>query len=201
MSPILRRDTRQLELDVERVQRGLEMLESDYAAWGNKFQQNDLKQLIDNLKRLESDVSTMLSDCMFLGRQYWKDHNVLLIDRLHQAFTTMNTLFNDLKEVKLALGETNISPSGLEQLIIDCGRLKESIDQTQKLVQHPQKRRKNHNWLSTVRQRGGGHHGVESAHLVAEEVPSQESAEAFKYATSTRQTPFRVKGKRRSDIN
>jgi hypothetical protein len=65
-------------------------------------------------------------------------------------------------------------------LIIDCGRLKKSIHQTQKLVQHPQKRRKNHNWLSTVRQRGCGDHGVESAHLVAEEAPSQESAEAFK---------------------
>jgi hypothetical protein len=180
VSPILRRDIRQLELDVERVQRGLEMLESDYAAWGEQCQQNDLKQLIENLKRLESDVSTMLSDCMFQGRQYWKDHNVLLIDRLHQAFTTMNTLFNDLKEVRLALGKTNMNPSGLEQLIIDWGRLKKSIDQTQKLVQHPQKRRKNHNWLSTARQRGVGHHGVESSHLVAEEAPSQESGEAFK---------------------
>jgi hypothetical protein len=180
VSPILRRDIRQLELDVERVQRGLEMLESDCGALGKQCQQNDLKQLIENLKRLESDVSTMLSDCVLLGRQYWKDHNVPLIDTLHQAFTTMNTLFNDLKEVRLALSKTNMNPSGLEQLIIDWGRLKKSIDQTQRLVQQPQKRRKSHNWLSTVRQRGGGHHGVESAHLVAEETLSQESAEPFK---------------------
>jgi hypothetical protein len=180
MSPILRRDIRQLELDAEKVQRGLDMLEHDYAAWGNQCQQNDLTQLIENFKRLESDVSTMLSDCIFLGRQYWKDHNLPLIDRLHQAFTTMNTLFEDLKEVRLALSETNINSSGLEQLVIDWGRLKKSIDQTQRLVQHPHKRRKNHNWLSAVRQRGGGHLGVESAHLVAEETPSQESAEPFK---------------------
>ena len=180
MSPILRRDIRQLELDVERVQRGLNMLESDYAAWGNQYQQNDLKKLTENLNRLESDVSTMMSDCTFLGRQYWKDHNGPLIDRLHQAFTTMNTLFNDLKELRLALSKTNVNPSGLEQLVIDWGRLKKSIDQTRRLVQHPKKRRKNRNWLSAVRQRGGGHRGVESAHLVAEEGPSQETAEAFK---------------------
>jgi hypothetical protein len=173
---ILRRDTRRLELDAEKVQRGLDMLERDYAAWGNQCQQNDLKQLIENLKRLESDVSTMLSDCIFLGRQYWKDHNVPLIDRLHQSFTTMNTLFNDIKEVRLALSETNINSSGLEQLVIDWGRLKKSINQTRRLVQHPQKRRKNHNWLSAVRQRGRGHLGGESAYLVAEEAPSQESA-------------------------
>ena len=67
MSPILRRDIRQLELDVERVQRGLNMLESDYAAWGNQYQQNDLKKLTENLNRLESDVSTMMSDCTFSG--------------------------------------------------------------------------------------------------------------------------------------
>jgi hypothetical protein len=177
---ILRRDIRQLELDAEKVQRGLDMLKRDYGAWGNQCQQNELAQLIENLKRLESDVSTMLSDCIFLGRQYWKDHNVPLIDRLHQSFTTMNTLFNDLKEIGLALSEANVNPSGLEQLVVDWDRLKKSIDQTQRLVQHPQKRRKNHNWLSPVRQTGGGHPGAEPASLVAEEAPSQESAEPFK---------------------
>jgi hypothetical protein len=180
MSLILRRDIRQLDLDAGKVQRGLDMLERNYAAWGNQCKQNDLTQLFENFKRLECDVSTMLADCIFLGRQYWKDHNLPLIDRLHQSFTTMNTLFNDLKEVRLALSETNMNPSCLQQLVIDWGRLKKSIDQTQKLVQHPQKRRKNHNWLSTVRQRGGGHRGVESAHLIAEETPSQQSAEPFK---------------------
>jgi hypothetical protein len=180
VSPILRRDIRQLELDAERVQRGLNMLERDYAAWGNQCRQNDLKKLIENLKRLESDVSTMLSDCTFLGRQYWKDHNVPLIDRLHQAFISMNTLFSDLKKVRSSLRDTNVNPSGLEQLVIDWGRLKKSIDKTQRLVQHTQKRRKNRNWLSAVRQRGGAHRGVESAHLAAEEVASQEYAEPFR---------------------
>jgi len=180
VSLILRRDIRQLELDAEKVQRGLDILERDYAAWGNQCKQNDLTQLIENFKRLECDVSTMLSDCIFLGRQYWKDHNLPLIDRLHQSFTTMNTLFNDLKEFRLALSEMNINPSCLQQLVIGWGLLKKSIDQTQRLMQHPQKRRKNHNWLSAVRQTGGGYLGVESASLVAGEAPSQESAEPFK---------------------
>jgi hypothetical protein len=196
VSLILRRDIRQLMRDTEKVQRSLDILEHDYAARGNQCRQNDLTQLIENFEQLECDVSTMLSDCTFLGRQYWKDHNLPLIDRLHLSFATMNTLFNDLKEIRLALSKTNINPSGLQQLVIDWGRLKKSIDQTQRFVQHSQKRRKNHNWLSAVRQRGGGHPGVESVNLLAEEAPSQESAEPFKKATSIRQTPFQVKGKK-----
>jgi hypothetical protein len=196
VSPILQRDIRQLELDAEKVQRGLDMLKRDYGAWGNQCQQNELAQLIENVKRLECDVSTMLSDCIFLGRQYWKDHNLPLIDSLHQSFATMNTLFNDLMEARLALSETNINHSGFQQLVIDWGRLKKSIDQTQRLVQHPQKRRKNHNWLSAVRQRCGGQPGVESVHPAARESSNQESAEPFKKATSIRQTPFQAKGKK-----
>jgi hypothetical protein len=145
VSLILRRDIRQLKLDAEKVQRGLDVLEHDYPAWGNQCQQNDLTQLIENFKQLECDVSTMLSDCIFLGRQYWKDHNLPLLDSMHQSFATMNTLFNDLKDIRLALSKTNINPSGFQQLVIDWGRLKKSIEQTQRLVQHPQKRRKNHN--------------------------------------------------------
>jgi len=133
---------------------------------------------------------------MFLGRQYWKDHNVPLINRLHESFAIMNTLFNDLEEARLAISETNINPSGFQQLVIDWGRLKKSINQTKRLVQHPQKRRKNHKWLSAVRQRCGDQPGVESINPVAGEAPSQESAEPFKKARSIRQTPFQAKGKK-----
>jgi hypothetical protein len=187
MYSILQKDIRKLMRDAENIRRRLEdMPEHDYAAWGNQCQQNDLTQLIENFKHLECDVSTMLSDCIFLGRQYWKDHNLQLIDSLHQSFATMNTLFNDLKEVRLSLGETHINPSDFQQLVIDWHRLKKSIDQTQRLVQHPQKRRKNHAWFSAAHQRRGGQPGVESVNPV----PSQESAEPFKKATSIRQTPF-----------
>jgi len=196
MSLILRRDIRQLELDAEKVQRGLDMLEHGYAAWGNQCQQNDLTQLIENFKRLESDVSTMLSDCIFLGRQYWKDHSLPLIDSLHHSFDTMNTLCNDLKEVRLALSKTNINPSDFQQVVIDWAGLKKSIDQTQRLVQNPQKRRKNHGWFSEVRQRHRGQPGVESVNPVAEELLSQESAEPFKKATCIKHTPFQAKGKK-----
>jgi hypothetical protein len=196
MYSILQKDIRKLMSDADIVQRGLDLLEHDYAAWGNQCEQNDWTQLIENFKRLECDVSTMLSDCIFLGRQYWKAHNLPLIDILHQSFATMNTLFNDLMEVRLVLSETNINHSGFQQLVIDWGRLEKSIDQTQRLVQHPQKRRKNHNWLPAVRQRCGGQPGAESVNQAAGEAPSQESAEPFKKATSIRQTPFQAKGKK-----
>jgi hypothetical protein len=193
MHSILQKDIRKLMRDAESMRRRLEdMLEHDYAAWGNQCRQHDLTQLIENLKHLECDVSTMMSDCMFLGRQYWKDHNVQLIDSLHQSFATMNTLCNDLKEVRLALGETHSNPSDFRQLVIDWGRLKKSIDQTKRLVQHPQKRRKNHKWLSAVRQRRGSQGGAESGNPV----PNQESPEPFKMATSIRQRPFQAKGEK-----
>ena len=196
MSLILRRDIRQFKLDAEKVQRGLDMLEHDYAAWAMQSQQNILTQLIENFKRLECDVSIMLSDCIFLGRQYWKNHNVPLINRLHESFAIMNTLFNDLKEVRLALSKTHINPSDFQQVVIDWVRLKKSIDQTQRLVQNPQKRRKNHGWFSEVRQRRRSRPGVEFVNPVAEESLSQESAEPYKKATCIRHTPFQAKGKK-----
>jgi hypothetical protein len=196
VSLLLRRDIRQLKLDEEKVQRGLDMLEHDYVAWTMQSQQNILTQLIENFKRLECDVSIMLSDCIFLGRQYWKNHSLPLIDSLHHSFDTMNTLCNDLKEVRLALSKTNINPSDFQQVVIDWARLKKSIDQTQRLVQNPQKRRKNHGWFSEVRQRHRGQPGVESVNPVAEELLSQESAEPFKKATCIKHTPFQAKGKK-----
>jgi hypothetical protein len=196
VSVILRRDIQQIKLDEEKVQRDLDILEHNYAARGNQCQQHDLTQLIENFKRLECDVSIILSECIFLGRQYWKDHNVPLIDSLHQSFATMNTLFNDLEEIRLALSEMNVNPPDFQQLVIDWGRLKKSIDQTKMLVQHPQKRRKSHNWLSPVRQRRGDQGGVESVNPVDVKTPSQESAEPFKEVTSIRQTPFQAKEKK-----
>jgi hypothetical protein len=196
VSVILRKDIRQIKLDAEKVQRGLDILEHDYATRGNQCQQHDLTQLIENFKRLECDVSIILSDCILLGRQYWKDHNVPLIDSLHQSFATMNTLFDDLEEIKLALSETNINPAEFQQLVIDWGWLKKSIDQTKRLVQHPQRRRKSHNWLSPVRQRRGDQGAVESVNPVSVKIPNQESAESSKKVTSIRQTPFQAKAKK-----
>jgi hypothetical protein len=202
MSLVLRKDIRKLMRDTESIRRKLEdMREHDYPAWGNQCQQHDLTQLIENFKHLESDISTMLSDCMFLGRQYWKDHNLQLIDSLHHSFATMNTLFNDLKEVRLALGETHINHSGFQQLVIDWGRLKKAIDRTQRLVQNPQKRRKNHVWFSAVRQRRGEQPGVESMNSAAEEAPSRYPAEAFNKATCIRHTPFQAEGKKGDKIS
>lgn len=201
MYSVLQKDIRKLIRDTDNIKRGLDMLEHDYTAWAMQSQQDGLRELIENLKHLECDVSTMLSDCIFLGRQYWKDHNVPLIDSLHQSFITMNTLCNDLKTIRLALSETHINPSDFQQLVIDWDRLKKSIAQTQNLVQHPQKRRKNHAWFPEVRQRGGSQPGVESMNSEAEEASSQESAEPFKKATCIRHTPFQAEGKKGDKIS
>jgi len=185
--------------DADIVQRSLDMLEHDYAAWAMQSQQNILTQLIESFKQLECDVSIMLSDCIFLGRQYWKDHNLPLIDSLHQSFTTVNTLCNDLKAIRLAPSETHINPSEFQQLVIDWGRLKKSIDQTQSLVQHPQKRRKNHAWFSEVRQSCGGQPGVESVHPAARESSNQESAEPFQEGQVHKMHAFSGQRKKRGN--
>jgi len=201
MYSVLQKDIRKLICDTDNIKRGLDMLEHDHTAWAMQSQQDGLTQLIENLKHLEYDVSTMLSDCIFLGRQYWKDHNLPLIDSLHQSFITMNTLCNDLKTIRLALSETHTNHSDFQQLVIDWDRLKKSIAQTQSLVRHPQKRRKNHAWFFEVRQRRGSQPGVESMNPVGEEAPSQESAEPLKKATCIRHAPFQAQGKKEDQIS
>ena len=146
MDSILRSDIRQLMFDAEKVQKNLEILERDDAAWARKPQRGDLTQLIEDVKRLEFDLSTILTDCLSLGRQYWKEHKLAVVDSLHQSFDTMNTLFNDLKKLGMAQSEPHINPSDLQQLVIDWGRFEKSIYQIQKAMQHPQQRRKNHAW-------------------------------------------------------
>lgn len=156
MHPILRRDMGQLMMDAEEIQKTLEMLAHDHTAWARERQQSDLMQLIEHVKRLGFDLSTTLSDCVFLGRQYWKDHNLQVIESLHRSYAIMNSLFQDLKKVKTALSEGYINPSDLRQLIIDWGRFKKSIYQTQECMQYPQRRRKNHAWArhSSLRAEG-----------------------------------------------
>lgn len=58
--------------------------------------------------------------------------------------------FNDLKKLRMALGEAYTNPSDLQQLVIDWGRFKKEIYQIQKSMQQPQQRRKNHTWLATA---------------------------------------------------
>ncbi len=158
MHPILQRDIKQLMMDAAQIQKGLEMLIYNHTAWARERQQMDLMQLIEHVKRLELDLSTILSGCLFLGRQYWKDHNLRLIECLHRSCDIMNSLFQDLNKIRTAIREGRINPSDLRQLIIDWGRFKESIDQTQTCMEYPQQRRKNSAWLrrSSLRKEGYG---------------------------------------------
>lgn len=143
MHPILRRDIKQLMMDAEQIQKGLEMLMYNHTAWAREPQQMDLTQLIEHVKRLELDLSTILSGCVFLGRQYWKDHNLRLIESLHRSCDIMNSLFQDLNSIRTAMNEGRFNNSHLRPLIIDWGRLRESIYETQEWMKYPQRRRKN----------------------------------------------------------
>lgn len=143
MHPILQRDIKQLMMDAAQIQKGLEMLIYNHTAWARERQQMDLMQLIEHVKRLELDLSTILSGCVFLGRQYWKDHNLRLIESLHRSCDIMNNLFQDFNSIRTALNEGRINHSHLRQLIIDWGRLRESIYETQEWMKYPQRRRKN----------------------------------------------------------
>jgi hypothetical protein len=130
-------------IDAEQIQKGLEMLMYNHIAWARERQQVDLMQLIKHVQRLELDLSTILSGCVFLGRQYWKDHNLQLIESLHRSCAIMNSLVEDLNKVRTVLNQAKINPSDLRQLIIDWGRFKKSIYQTQEYMEYPQRRRKN----------------------------------------------------------
>jgi hypothetical protein len=143
-------------MDADEIQKGLEMLVQNHTAWARERQQRDLMQLIEHVKRLELDLSTILSGCIFLGRQYWKDHNLRLLEGLHRSCAVMNTLFQDLHKIRTALNEAKINPSDLRQLIIDWGRFKESVFQTQKCMEYPQRRRKNTAWPHPRSLRGEG---------------------------------------------
>lgn len=155
MHPILRRDIKQLMMDADEIQKGLEMLVRNHTAWARERQQMDLMQLIEHVKRLELDLSTILSGCVFLGRQYWKDQNLRLIESLHLSYAIMNSLFQHLDKVRIALREGHINPSDLRQLILDWGRFRESIYQARECMQYPKRRRKNPAWLRPQLAQGG----------------------------------------------
>ena len=164
MTLILRRDIRQLMLNVEKVQGRFDMLEQNHSTLDMQRQQiqSHLAQFIDHVKRLESDVSTMLLDCESLGRRYWKDRNLHLIESLHGSFASMETLFSDLKKLRNTLSEAYINPSDLQKLVIDWARFKKSTERIQKSMRHTQKRRKNRAWFLTGRQRYSSQSGVDS---------------------------------------
>jgi len=135
MDLMIRRDIRQLMLDVKKVQRGLGMLEQDHDAWARERQQYDLIQLIKRVNRLESDVSMMQSDCMSMVLSHQEDDSWQVVDSLHHTFATLNILFNDLKLVRMDLNSSYIHPEELKQLEIDWDKFRKTIGQIQKHLQ------------------------------------------------------------------
>ena len=136
-------------MDAEQIQKGLEMLVYNHTALAKERQQMDLTQLIESFKRVELDLSTILSGCVFLGRQYWKDHNLQLMESLHRSCDVMRSLLQDLDKIRTAMNKERINDSAFRQLIMDWGRLKESIYRTQECMEYSQRRRKNSAWSRT----------------------------------------------------
>ncbi len=157
----VRRDIRHMVLEIQKVQRGLDMLEKDHEAWARQCQQEDLKQLTGFLKRLESDVSIIQSDCMSLSLKYQEDGTWTILDSLHRAFATLKDLFNDLKKVRRELDESYIHPEGLRQLEIDWGRFRKVIGQILKYLRNGETSLNSKDFSPQEKLKGGIKHETE----------------------------------------
>jgi hypothetical protein len=129
-------------LDVEEVQRDLEMLEHDPEPRVIKSKKGDGILFNKHIKKVELDLDVMLTDSFSLGRQFWKDHNLLLINSIRRSIVIMNSMFNDIEQVGKVLYEANTDASDVRQLVIRWNRLKKSIYQIQKSIQYPVRRKK-----------------------------------------------------------
>jgi hypothetical protein len=141
-------------LDVEEVQKDLEILEHDTEVLVTERRKGNAILLNEHVKNLELDLDVILSDSFSLGRQFWKDHNLILINDIHRSLTIMNGFVKDIEKVGTILREEKTAPSDLRELAIRWGQLKESICQIRKSLRHPLRRRKKH---------GSAHHSFVTA--------------------------------------
>jgi len=144
MSSILRKDINRLMFDVEEVQKDLEILERDPEMWVTENKKGNAIVLNSHVKNLELDLDIILSDSFSLGRQFWKDHNLMLINDIHRSLTIMNSFVKDIENLGTALHQAKTGPSDLGELATRWSRLKKSIYQIRKSMQHPIRRRKKH---------------------------------------------------------
>jgi DNA repair exonuclease SbcCD ATPase subunit len=135
MDLVIRRDIRQLVLDVRKIRRELDRLKQDQKAWARDRQQDDLSGVIDRLKRLEFDVSVIQADCVSIGRIHREDGARRVMDSLHRAFKTLNTLFNDIKNMRTELKEAYICSVDVKQLEIDWSRFTKTVSQIERYLQ------------------------------------------------------------------
>jgi DNA repair exonuclease SbcCD ATPase subunit len=135
MDLVIRRDIRQLVLDVRKIRRELDRLKQDQKAWARDRQQDNLSGVIDRLKRLEFDVSVIQADCVSIGRIHREDGARRVMDSLHRAFKTLNTLFNDIKNMRTELKEAYICSVDVKQLEIDWSRFTKTVSQIERYLQ------------------------------------------------------------------
>jgi hypothetical protein len=131
MDVIIRHDIRKLIADTERVRQALETLEEDHAVWARRREERDLATSIEKVKQLEFDISSMMCDCSSSSR-YEEGRGVM--EGIHHVFACLNTLFQDLKKAREDLNEAYIHPDEIEQLEIDWGRLRKTVEQIQRCL-------------------------------------------------------------------
>jgi len=135
MDPVLRQHIHKLIADSEDVKSVLELLENDHAIWARNREEKDLEKFSHRVKQLENDISLIMSDCFSFSQQ---KENRAPIEDFHLAFARVNDLFQDLKKVRLDFHEACIYPGELEQLEIDWGRFRKTIDQILKHLKRGQ---------------------------------------------------------------
>ena len=131
MNSVINEDARKLEADAQTIEQGLDCLARDCSAWARKRAEQGLTGLMEDLKGVEVDVSLMLTDCVSTGFQHGKDSPKQVFHDFRQIFGCVDTLFKDLKEARLQLGEAYIHPSTLNHLEVDFGRFEKLIGKVQ----------------------------------------------------------------------
>ena len=127
MNAVINEDTRKLEADAQTIEQDLNCLTRDCSAWARKRAEQDLTGLMEDLKGVEADVSLMLTDCISTVFHHGKETPKEVSQDFHDIFGCVDTLFNDLKEARLQLGQAYIHADTLNHLEVNCRRFEKLI--------------------------------------------------------------------------
>jgi hypothetical protein len=134
MNSVINKDARKLETHAQTIEQGLDCLTRDCSAWARRRAEQDLRGLMEDLRGVEVDVSLMLTDCISSGFENGEDAPKEVFHDFREIFGCVDTLFRDLKEARLQLGEAYIHPSTLNHLEVDCRRFEKLIGKVQDYV-------------------------------------------------------------------
>jgi hypothetical protein len=138
MNAVIHRDTQRLEGDAETIEQELDCLTRDCSSWARKRAEQDLAGLMEDLKGVEVDLSLMLTDCISAGFEHGEKAAKEVFHDFRKIFGCVDTLFNDLKEARLQLGQAYIRPTMLDHLEVDCRRFRKLLGQVQGHLKEPE---------------------------------------------------------------